>query len=159
MVNIYVTSKDARESGKSIIDTNDREFEKEISSQILTDTDIGFMKQIDKVSRADGESITTPIGTTDIYHLSTGCKTLIIVNHILNQIGFSDCPIVDITECGENVIKEIFKLIDNTEVQVILKHSYISSIPEKEYTFNVIGKRVLNSIYDLATLIDSQGAI
>lgn len=159
MINIFVTSKSAKESGKLIIDTNDREFDKEISPKSITDTDIKFMQQIDKVSKTDGQSITTPRGTTDLYHLSTGCKTIIIINHILNQIGYSGYPIVDITECGENVIKEIFRLIDNTEIHVILKHSYISSIPENEYTFNVIGESVVDSTYDLATLIDSQGAI
>lgn len=156
MINLYVDMQNATKTGKRIIEINDIEFEERVSKDNITELDKQFMCQIDKVSETNGDFILTPFGATDLYHLSTGCKTIININHILNQIGYTDYPIVDITECGENVIELIFNLIDNTTIEVILMHSFIVSLVDKGYVFNVIGEKVVDSIYELSTLIDGR---
>lgn len=76
---------------------------------ILNNTDTKFMELIDKsrLSQDDGY-IDTPFGNhIPIINMSTGLKTLILVNHS------KETDIIDISQCGQNVVNILFNNIDN----------------------------------------------
>lgn len=153
MIQIYTCMDDFNKSKRFIL-SNDEEFEDKISKESILESDRQLMQQIDSVTKADATAVITPYGITDIYNLSTGCKTAINISHIKEQVGYREYPIVNITECGQNVIKIIFDMIDNTEIEVYLAHCFLDTILDCKYTFNVIGKGRAESVVDLIGMIE-----
>lgn len=75
----------------------------------LDENDVKFMRLIDKseISKDDGY-INTPFGNyIPIFNMSTGLKTLILVNHS------KESDVIDISQCGYNVINILFNYMDN----------------------------------------------
>lgn len=88
----------------------------------LNKTDIKFMALIDKSKPSkDAGYIDTPFGNhVPIFYTSTGAKTLILVNHARKE------DVIDISQCGQNVINTLFNNFDN-------RRYYVSfcTIPDK----------------------------
>lgn len=63
-----------------------------------------IMKSIDNIKNRKGSFIETPFGKTSIDNLSTGCKTA-----LLCKLNRNKNIAINITECGANALKEIFK--------------------------------------------------
>lgn len=153
MINIY-TSYAELPSGKSFILSNDDYFSAYISPKSITEQDKQYMRLIDQVTEVRDDYIKTPFGGATLYNISTGCKTIINIAHLLNQgmlDNTSDYPIFNISECGANALEEIFSLIDDTPVKVLLTHGHLPGIlsPVKNcnciYTFNILGKSQRNN--------------
>ena len=70
-----------------------------------------------------GPLMQTKYGVTHITNLSTGLKTL------LNLMNFKEIELpyqaVDVTECGENILLDIFLQAERLDVPVILEHSQL----------------------------------
>jgi len=117
---------------------NDIFFNKEFRFADLTERDFGLIEKIDNANRLpdDAEQLKTPFGITDIYNLSTGCKT------VLNVLRFPD-RIFDCTECGGNALTLLFELIDKTDISIVLSHANFI-LPEGMVLF-VDGEHAINS--------------
>lgn len=106
---IYVYTQ-APENEEDYIKLNDAYFTFYTSNKKLSSLSIEMMKKIDNaVLKSDGR-IETPFGTTTLSNLSTGCKT------IINIIENPD-KLVNVVECGSNVLNEIFKL---DEIRIVM---------------------------------------
>lgn len=69
------------------------------------------MQLIDNSKIAEGiNRIITPFGVGTYWNISTGCKALILLSHL------DDSYVVNIQECGQNVINYIFEKMDNINV-------------------------------------------
>lgn len=95
----------------SIINFNDEYFCGTYMNYSFTDLDKKIIKQIDSAVIIDDDKIQTPFGIASIEDLSTGCKTLININHNPNKI-------ISIVECGDNAIDCLFENFYNGEVTV-----------------------------------------
>lgn len=75
----------------------------------LNDNDIKFMEVIDKSKLSkDIGYIDTPFGShVSMFYMSTGLKTLILVNHS------KESDVIDISQCGQNVINILFNSFNN----------------------------------------------
>lgn len=142
MIKIYKNIK-AIKKEDTFIRNIDVYFDGKIYELQITEKDRYCMEKIDS-ARYDGNGyITTPFGKTEIQNLSTGCKTLILINHSheLND------AIVNIGECGKNVLDIIFSM-DN--IRVYLDYC---SIPNN-YDFNKTVCVLYNNNAKNMTLVD-----
>lgn len=149
-----VTKKDLL-SSKKILDPESY-FNTHIAIKDLDDTDKYYLKKIDSAEVISPIAIKTKYGITSLDSISTGCKTLIILNHLIkenNQIDLS------IDECGCNVINEVFKLSEqsnNTAVRFYIKNASSLIDPEiNKYTYIANGKEIGNSLFSFMGTKDS----
>ncbi len=110
-MNQLFINKNAIQKGTKLIQNIDSYFNSLILTEKLKldDNDIIFLKEIDgsTLSKDDGY-IDTPFSNhVDILKISTGTKTLILANHC------SENDIIDISQCGYNVIEILFNNMDN----------------------------------------------
>lgn len=98
-------------------------FDSNISIEMLDGECQKFMGKIDKSRIVDYRTrrIETPYGLTEYTNMSTGLKTLIIV-YLMKKGTLNKVPI-SVDECGTNVLKEIFKLVDNEGISLILQRA------------------------------------
>lgn len=104
-----------------------------------------FLKKHKEIIKAlDGATIVnptagkieTPYGVTDIGSLSTGLKTLLNILYCLEHTA--QPYLININECGENVLKYVFPVVAGTNIALFVEHM-IFYIPEG-YTYVVNGK-------------------
>jgi hypothetical protein len=93
-----------------------------INTRELDELDKYFLEVIDN---AEIKSLSTGLvetfeGLTSIYNISSGCKTLILANHIVKE-NLDIC--LDVTNCGENALYEIFDKFAETNLKVFLSYS------------------------------------
>lgn len=97
----------------------------------LNEQDLQYMKLIDGAEYLENNEMVTMFGKTTIANLSSGCKTLLILNHS-EELGN---PIVDTDCCGENVMAIICKMKDISIVQSFFflpeDHSELKNIQVK----------------------------
>lgn len=149
MINIYTSVKAAKQDGKSVILCNDTEFLSRIHYSMLDNTDKELMAKIDHAAYIEGEIIRTPFGSTTIYELSTGCKTVINLRHIIQDEVRVKSTVIRVTACGQNALEEAFKIADNTEAMLLLEHTDISNMLNADYVYNIAKSGVGSDIGDL----------
>lgn len=114
----------------------------------ITSIDKEVIKRIDNGTFVDEEDIKTPFGTTSMYNLSSGTKTIISILHHTEKI-------FNLINCGENALKVLFELIDGTDIQVFLDHtSYDASNIGMDLKFDVNNKDVETDAMGLYLEID-----
>lgn len=91
---------------------------KEINNEFCTT----ILQKIDGATLVDVSlgTINTPFGTTSIRHLSTGCKTAILCFYYISR---NESKCINVSECGGNALEEIFDLVDDSCVSVMLRHT------------------------------------
>lgn len=103
-----------------------------------------IIKSIDNATIVGSEEdkiMITKFGRTkDLSNLSTGCKTLLNILHLIEKGDKSKTYYVNIDECGENVIPMVFNNIAETNIVACLHHSMI--LGNTGHTFEVNGTRV-----------------
>lgn len=117
-----------------MISLNDKEFNKNISSEYLDVYCRQLMKAVDDAEILDETlwTIKTKLGTGEIRNLSTGVKTLI---NIHNMKKHRKSGTVDIREVGENLIPHLLNLVDDTEISIYTgKYNFVGLV-EADYTF------------------------
>lgn len=101
---------------------------KEINNEFC----ISMLQRIDDATLVDVSlgTITTPFGTTSIKHLSTGCKTAILCFYYINK---NESKCINVSECGGNALEEIFDLVNDSCVSVMLRHT--SFVIDREFSY------------------------
>ena len=107
MITVY-TKKEHIEKDKKLIQFVDLTFNKLAYDMKLNQLDTEYMRKIDGASYLGDGKMETVFGTTWITNLSTGCKVLILLNHY----GKNKDYVINIGECGQNALDEVFKLSD-----------------------------------------------
>lgn len=126
MIRVY-TSEDKVKNGKKVIDLNDNYFD--VYFKEFTDKDLEVLKEVENAKYIEGNLIKSPYGYCSIYDMSTGTKT------IINVINNPDI-IFDVTECGKNALTYLFEEINDTDIEVILRHSSFVLPEGKEILVN-----------------------
>lgn len=111
MITLYTSNQATQNSGKNVIKSVSLTFDKLIYNLEVTSDDKEAMLVIDSAKYLENGMIETPFGRTEVQNLSSGCKTLILLNH-RKELGN---PIINIGECGKNVLDYIFKM-DNIDI-------------------------------------------
>ena len=146
---ILYTDKSKIPDGYKLIIANDSYFDAYVADNI-TSEDLKVMQEIDRVLKyyEESDKIETPYGITNIFDLSTGCKTYINLLHLTE----SDKTVISLNECGANVLNIILDTINS-------KRSYqpvYLSIPtevikcNKELRFNLNNSNVIVDKFKLA---------
>lgn len=143
MIQLYI-SKNTIPSNMEIIDDIDMTFDYMIyTDKIRMDNiDKEIVKKIDKAKVREDGLMDTPFSNgVSIDRLSTGCKTLILANHLgTNQI-------INISQCGNNALNMLFNL-DNKSYY--LSYCIIPSNTEFKFPVKVNNrKKLYNGAYDL----------
>lgn len=73
----------------------------------LDDNDIDYMKNVDNAVYDSNGYVITPYGKTQMRNLSTGCKTLILINH---SEEIRKNAVISIDGCGKNVLDIVFSM-------------------------------------------------
>lgn len=73
-----------------------------------------IMQDIDGVITREGLMIETKFGRTNLLHLSTGCKSAMLVYYYRNSSRY----VTSIVGCGWNAVEEIFLLARDFDIQV-----------------------------------------
>ena len=89
-------------------------FVKYIVSEKLDSLSLSAMKEIDLAVILDKKlgTIQTRFGITDIYHLSTGCKIVLVYLYMWKHKDQFKDWVLEITECGGNALKVLFDCND-----------------------------------------------
>ena len=87
---------------------NDLYFNLNTSNEEMSQKEVDLIRQIDGAKLTPDKHIETKYGLGTIRNLSSGCKTL------LNIVKHSD-KVVNVEECGPNVLKIIFTM-DNIKI-------------------------------------------
>ena len=136
MVNIYTAPELVPEEllkSSLLIEKNDSYFMYSTKVHDLDSVCKNYMREIDGAELIDEKikTIKTDFGTADISKLSTGLKTL------LNTYLWRDekSLIVDITECGKNVLDKVISVAESKpNISFILWHYHVPesfSVPVK----------------------------
>ena len=107
----------------------------------LNEQDLQYMQLIDGAEYLGNNEMVTMFGKTTIDNLSSGCKTLLILNHSA-ELGN---PIVDTDCCGENVMSIICKMEDISIVQSFF------FLPENHSELEEVQVNVVNSKENVRT--------
>ena len=99
MIDIYTEKIDS----KDWIIKNDLFFNLNTSNEEISDNEVALIKQVDDAKLTADKHIETKYGLGTIRNLSSGCKTL------LNIVKHPD-KVVNVEECGPNVLKIIFTM-------------------------------------------------
>lgn len=100
---------DKKSLGKSrLIEKVDVTFDSHVDALRFDAFDTACIKIVDSAKYISNQQVQTPFGLTEMINISTGCKTLILINHAHDL----DNAVVNIGECGANVLNMIFKLND-----------------------------------------------
>lgn len=146
MISIYkdktMTKKD------ELIEKVDIAFDSIVYGININEYDKLALKNIDKAAYEGNGFVITPFGRTVIQNISTGCKVLVLINHS-TEIGDK---IINIDECGKNVLDAVFKL-DNCRV-----YSSFTLLPNN-YDYNKIVKIYKNKKEKQIRLGDYFGGI
>ena len=119
---------------------NDLYFNLNTSNEEMSQKEVGLIRQIDGAKLTPDKHIETKYGLGTIRNLSSGCKTL------LNIVKHSD-KVVNVEECGPNVLKIIFTM-DN--IKIYMSRPTLFDIPDDtEMRFDdsdiVVGGRGYNA--------------
>ena len=119
---------------------NDLYFNLNTSNEEMSQKEVDLIRQIDGAKLTPDKHIETKYGLGTIRNLSSGCKTL------LNIVKHSD-KVVNVEECGPNVLKIIFTM-DN--IKIYMSRPTLFDIPDDaEMRFNdsdiVVGGRGYNA--------------
>ncbi len=91
MIVVYNSVEIARKiSNRRVVENIDWEFKDNVSNKSIDKKDKEFMWEIDRAEYLRDGAIVTPFGGTGIENLSTGCKALIIINHVIKQIKYKE---------------------------------------------------------------------
>lgn len=105
---INITSKEPTEN---YIRGVDAEFDVMIKARMFNNLSLEVMKKVDNAELLDKNlgTIKTPYGITDITHLSTGCKTVLLY---LNMPDEDKNCILNISQAGPNALEVLFDCVD-----------------------------------------------
>lgn len=144
MLNIYIKPKDVPKN--DFVDSVDTFFSSIMYSLPINKKDKEYITQIDKAEYIDNGRIKTVFGDTTVEHLSTGCKTLILLNHYKNKV-------ISINECGENALDYIYKLPEGSIYMdfAIYPHEYN---PQKKVILIKNGKKYNLTLSEVFNRID-----
>jgi len=112
-----------------ILEWNDGVFSKFTKSLDFTDTDKEFMWKYDGAKLTGGNNtmygplVQTRYGDAFAVNLSTGLKTLLNLLHMKEMS--QPYKAIDITECGENILLDVFAKAVEMEIPVILQHAQL----------------------------------
>ena len=104
MINIYTNKRDSNDW----IFRNDLYFNLNTGNEEMSQKEIDLIQQVDEAKLTPDKHIETKYGLGTIRNLSSGCKTL------LNIVKHPD-KVVNVEECGPNVLKIIFTM-DNIKI-------------------------------------------
>ena len=104
MIDIYTDKKES----KDWILQNDLYFNLNTGNEEMSQNEINLIQQVDEARLTPDKHIETKYGLGTIRNLSSGCKTL------LNIVKHPD-KVVNVEECGPNVLEIIFTL-DNIKI-------------------------------------------
>lgn len=135
---IIIYTKKLHLRNKLVIEDADLFFDDYMSMEMLTDEDKLAIQTIDKKS------------ATELYHLSTGCKTIILLMHLKNSY------IVYVESLEENCIDYILENLDDISIYCEYIFSFISRIKnenlQKKIVYNdnlKLTEKNLNDFYYL----------
>lgn len=137
--------KTLKSRGEMVIN-NDRWFIQRVKyDRSFLERQRDILYNIDKAQIIDYKLLTmiTPYGTTTVDKLSTGCKTVLNIVYLLEHIGRSHA-IVNINECGDNALKEVFKVAAGTNISLFISHdtNAVDDAIDAGYRFKVNGKMI-----------------
>lgn len=136
MIKVYTDKTKLKDKDKErFVDKNETFFE--ISVGELTDEEYNMISPIEECIPLGRNKIETPYGICTIYDISTGSKTLI------NVLRNPDL-IFDVTGCGYNVLKILFREIDNKDIKVVLRHGYF--LLEEGLTLRINDEKTTSSV-------------
>ena len=99
------------------------------------------MNNIDKAKYLGNGKIETIFGVTWLSNLSSGCKALILLNHCKDKI-------INISECGENVLEYIFNL-QNGNIYMTYPASSYNMNYQKKIKLHYNGKVKIVEFYEV----------
>ena len=123
MIEIYTE----KANSKDWILQNDLYFNLNTGNEEMTQKEIDLIWQVDEAKLTPDKHIETKYGLGTIRNLSSGCKTL------LNIVKHPD-KVVNVEECGPNVLKMIFQM-DNIKIYMS-RPSFVEILAETEICFN-----------------------
>lgn len=116
MIDIYTDKKES----KDWILQNDLYFNLNTGNEEMSQNEINLIRQVDEARLTPDKHIETKYGLGTIRNLSSGCKTL------LNIVKHPD-KVVNVEECGPNVLEIIFTL-DN--IKIYMSRPTLFDIPD-----------------------------
>ena len=136
MIDIYTEKRES----KDWILQNDLYFNLNTGNEEMSQNEINLIWQVDEAKLTPDKHIETKYGLGTIRNLSSGCKTL------LNIVKHPD-KVVNVEECGPNVLKIIFAM-DN--IKIYMSRPSFADIPDDaKIRFNdsdvVIGSKGYNA--------------
>lgn len=132
MIDIYTEKKDS----KDWILQNDLYFNLNTSNEEMSQYEINLIRQVDEAKLTPDKHIETKYGLGTIRNLSSGCKTL------LNIVKHPD-KVVNVEECGPNVLKIIFTM-DN--IKIYMSRPTLFDIPDASLQWDGLVEAVENSV-------------
>ena len=130
MITLY-TNRRAIPKDKKFIEYVDLYFDAWIYDITITDADKVYMREIDHAEYEGNGYIVTCFGRTEIQNLSTGCKTLILINHYMDNKNV----IINIGECGKNVLDKIYAM---KTANIYIDFYYVPNVFEGNKEINVV---------------------
>lgn len=150
---IYTKKKNCPDSKKIIININAyfSYYKNEIEAS-LDETDTAVMWEIDEAKPIHGEKyigVETPYGICGLENLSTGCKTVILANHLKGRV-------ISLNLCGMNALMSLFTHVpaDNNEYYLTNKYFDFNDKRHENVKINYNKQRIVTfrDFYELLSV-------
>ena len=145
MIKLYT---DIAVCGKLLVDSNDKYFSDNVNSSYLDKQCRALVYKVDGAEILDEflMTVSTRLGLGDVRNLSTGVKTLI---NIYNLIKRGKKGVVNVQEVGENLVLELFNLVDDTDIGIFVGEYNIPGILDEQKDFLLNEKLVTRGTVNL----------
>ena len=123
--------------GCEYIEIPDAVFDTTITPLDLDAHDYKLMNMAEGIKVVDRDKglFKTRFNICNLYQLSSGLKTLLLIRH-LKDFDKDRKVAVNITACGENLIEAIFKETDYSGFPLVLRHFDLYSCEDRIYVIN-----------------------
>lgn len=120
---IFTERNKLPENIKYYLDDCEAFFDAKVSSKEFTDKDLDIIKKIDNAVLLDKDigTVRTPFGVASIENLSSGCKTVLVLQYLIrNSNDYSGKILLDVTACGYNALDILFNLVSSAHIDIVL---------------------------------------
>ena len=150
MLKLYTSSEYFKKDGILYVDAY---FNNNVSGDMLEEKELSILARYEKAKLIGNGLLDGRYGIFHLSNVSSGVKTLIVLSLISRGI-LAKPNFINLTECGDNVLDEAFKLVESLNIPCMLNHVGLYGCQDIECIVN--DKHRVYTNYDLVEVILSE---
>lgn len=148
MIKIYTKSVYLKKK-KGILYIDDF-FDINVTTDMLSEKSKQFLNQYENATIVGNNLLNGRFGVFSLFEISTGVKTLILLQ-LIKERKINNIEYINLSECGGNLLNDAFSLCNNLNILVYLRNSELYEM--SDFNFIVNDKFRVNEVSDLVDIL------